>query len=166
MPVEARRAIAGGRYRHRNDTHIAPIDRHFGGCARVGDGAEFPPGREIAGRRFAAELGYQLDALFEHILFLGGGHYDRVLMAVAVHADFMAGRGHPSICSGNVSIEWPGMNQVVLMPKRRKSSTSRGAPKRRASDCPDTHVSKSGSDWIVDRHAGSDAGKDRDRPGS
>src|SRR5713101_5254625 len=32
------------------------------------------------------------------------------------------------ICSGKVSMEWPGTNQVVLMPKRSNSRTSRGVP--------------------------------------
>src|SRR5919198_2021568 len=32
------------------------------------------------------------------------------------------------ICSGKVSMEWPGTNQVVLIPKRSKSLTSRGVP--------------------------------------
>jgi protocatechuate 3,4-dioxygenase, beta subunit len=39
--VEVWQANAGGRYRHRNDHYIAPIDPHFGGCGRVltdGDG--------------------------------------------------------------------------------------------------------------------------------
>ena len=33
--VEVWQANAGGRYRHRNDTYIAPIDPNFGGCGRV-----------------------------------------------------------------------------------------------------------------------------------
>ena len=40
--IEVWQANAGGRYRHRNDTYIAPIDPNFGGCGRVvtdGDGA-------------------------------------------------------------------------------------------------------------------------------
>ena len=40
--LEVWQANAGGRYRHRNDTYIAPIDPNFGGCGRVvtdGDGA-------------------------------------------------------------------------------------------------------------------------------
>src|SRR3954453_3725448 len=32
------------------------------------------------------------------------------------------------ISSGKVSTEWPGTNQVVLMPQRRKSSRRRGEP--------------------------------------
>src|ERR1700732_3903061 len=32
------------------------------------------------------------------------------------------------ICSGNVSIEWPGMNHVVLIPNRSNSSSRRGEP--------------------------------------
>ena len=39
--VEVWQANAGGRYRHRNDTYIAPVDPNFGGCGRVltdGDG--------------------------------------------------------------------------------------------------------------------------------
>jgi protocatechuate 3,4-dioxygenase beta subunit len=28
-------ANAGGRYRHRNDTYLAPIDPNFGGCGRM-----------------------------------------------------------------------------------------------------------------------------------
>ncbi len=40
--IEVWQANAGGRYRHRNDTYLAPIDPNFGGCGRVvtnGDGA-------------------------------------------------------------------------------------------------------------------------------
>jgi protocatechuate 3,4-dioxygenase beta subunit len=33
--VEVWQANAGGRYRHRNDNYIAPIDPNFGGCGRV-----------------------------------------------------------------------------------------------------------------------------------
>lgn len=33
--VEVWQANAGGRYRHRNDRYIAPVDPHFGGCGRV-----------------------------------------------------------------------------------------------------------------------------------
>ncbi len=33
--VEIWQANAGGRYRHRNDTYLAPIDPNFGGCGRV-----------------------------------------------------------------------------------------------------------------------------------
>lgn len=33
--VEAWQANAGGRYRHRNDSYLAPIDPNFGGCGRT-----------------------------------------------------------------------------------------------------------------------------------
>ena len=33
--VEAWQANAGGRYRHRKDTYLAPVDPNFGGCGRV-----------------------------------------------------------------------------------------------------------------------------------
>lgn len=33
--IEFWQANAGGRYRHRNDTYIAPIDPNFGGCGRT-----------------------------------------------------------------------------------------------------------------------------------
>ena len=33
--VEAWQANAGGRYRHKKDTYLAPIDPNFGGCGRV-----------------------------------------------------------------------------------------------------------------------------------
>ncbi len=38
--VEIWQANAGGRYRHRNDTYLAPIDPNFGGCGRVIAGAD------------------------------------------------------------------------------------------------------------------------------
>ena len=38
--VEVWQANAGGRYRHRNDTYLAPIDPNFGGCGRVITAAE------------------------------------------------------------------------------------------------------------------------------
>ena len=33
--VEVWQANAGGRYRHKNDTYIAPVDPNFGGCGRM-----------------------------------------------------------------------------------------------------------------------------------
>ncbi len=33
--IEVWQANAGGRYRHRNDTYLAPIDPNFGGCGRT-----------------------------------------------------------------------------------------------------------------------------------
>jgi protocatechuate 3,4-dioxygenase beta subunit len=33
--VEVWQANAGGRYRHKNDTYVAPIDPNFGGCGRM-----------------------------------------------------------------------------------------------------------------------------------
>lgn len=33
--VEVWQANAGGRYRHKNDTYLAPIDPNFGGCGRM-----------------------------------------------------------------------------------------------------------------------------------
>lgn len=33
--IEVWQANAGGRYRHKNDTYVAPIDANFGGCGRV-----------------------------------------------------------------------------------------------------------------------------------
>ena len=33
--VEAWQANAGGRYRHKNDTYLAPVDPNFGGCGRT-----------------------------------------------------------------------------------------------------------------------------------
>ena len=33
--VEIWQANAGGRYRHRNDTYLAPVDPNFGGCGRA-----------------------------------------------------------------------------------------------------------------------------------
>ncbi|MEM9578519.1 MAG: protocatechuate 3,4-dioxygenase subunit beta [Pseudomonadota bacterium] len=33
--VEIWQANAGGRYRHRNDTYLAPVDPNFGGCGRT-----------------------------------------------------------------------------------------------------------------------------------
>jgi protocatechuate 3,4-dioxygenase beta subunit len=38
--VEVWQANAGGRYRHKNDTYIAPIDPNFGGCGRALTDAE------------------------------------------------------------------------------------------------------------------------------
>jgi protocatechuate 3,4-dioxygenase beta subunit len=38
--VEIWQANAGGRYRHRNDTYLAPIDPNFGGCGRTLTDAE------------------------------------------------------------------------------------------------------------------------------
>ena len=41
--IEIWQANAGGRYRHRNDTYLAPIDPNFGGC-----GPAAHPGRTAA----------------------------------------------------------------------------------------------------------------------
>src|SRR5215471_8906545 len=38
--VEVWQANAGGRYRHKKDTYIAPVDPNFGGCGRVLTDAE------------------------------------------------------------------------------------------------------------------------------
>jgi len=38
--VEVWQANAGGRYRHKNDTYIAPIDPNFGGCGRTISGSD------------------------------------------------------------------------------------------------------------------------------
>ena len=38
--VEVWQANAGGRYRHKNDTYIAPVDPNFGGCGRILSDAE------------------------------------------------------------------------------------------------------------------------------
>ena len=38
--IEVWQANAGGRYRHRNDTYLAPIDPNFGGCGRMITDAE------------------------------------------------------------------------------------------------------------------------------
>ena len=38
--VEIWQANAGGRYRHRNDSYLAPIDPNFGGCGRTITGAD------------------------------------------------------------------------------------------------------------------------------
>ncbi len=38
--VEIWQANAGGRYRHRNDTYLAPVDPNFGGCGRTLTDAE------------------------------------------------------------------------------------------------------------------------------
>lgn len=38
--VEVWQANAGGRYRHRNDQYLAPLDPNFGGCGRMLTGAD------------------------------------------------------------------------------------------------------------------------------
>jgi len=38
--IEVWQANAGGRYRHSNDTYVAPIDPNFGGCGRMITGAD------------------------------------------------------------------------------------------------------------------------------
>lgn len=38
--VEIWQANAGGRYRHRNDSYLAPLDPNFGGCGRAITGAD------------------------------------------------------------------------------------------------------------------------------
>ncbi len=38
--IEIWQANAGGRYRHRNDTYLAPLDPNFGGCGRTLSDAE------------------------------------------------------------------------------------------------------------------------------
>ena len=47
--VEFWQANAGGRYRHRNDIYVAPIDPNFGGCGRTvtdGEGGYYLPHRQ------------------------------------------------------------------------------------------------------------------------
>ena len=55
----------------------------------VGDRAEFPPRRDVAGRAPAGNLGYEVDTLVEHGFFLLAGHRDRILVGVAVYADLV-----------------------------------------------------------------------------
>ena len=38
--IEVWQANAGGRYRHRNESYLAPLDPNFGGCGRVITGAD------------------------------------------------------------------------------------------------------------------------------
>ncbi|WP_112322013.1 protocatechuate 3,4-dioxygenase subunit beta [Oceanibium sediminis] len=38
--IEVWQANAGGRYRHKNDAYLAPLDPNFGGCGRVITGAD------------------------------------------------------------------------------------------------------------------------------
>ena len=38
--IEIWQANAGGRYRHRNDTYLAPVDPNFGGCGRTVTGTD------------------------------------------------------------------------------------------------------------------------------
>lgn len=38
--IEIWQANAGGRYRHRNESYLAPLDPHFGGCGRVISGPD------------------------------------------------------------------------------------------------------------------------------
>ena len=38
--LEVWQANAGGRYRHKNDTYLAPVDPNFGGCGRMLTGAD------------------------------------------------------------------------------------------------------------------------------
>ena len=59
----------------------------------VADRAELPPGSDIARRAPAGKLAHQLDALVEHDFLLLGRNLDRVLVAVAVDADLVPGRG-------------------------------------------------------------------------
>ena len=59
----------------------------------VGDRAEFPPRGNIAGGAFAGQLGNQFQRAVEHGGFLLAGHRNRVFVAVAVHANFVAAAG-------------------------------------------------------------------------
>ena len=94
----------------------------------VGLGAELPPGRDVAARRLAGELSDHLDALVEDRLFLLGRHGDRVLVAVAVHADLVAGLGDRPHLLGEGLDRVTGTNQVVLIPKRSNRRRRRGEP--------------------------------------
>lgn len=45
-----------------------------------------------------------------------------------MHADLVAGRDAGVELVGKISIEWPGQNQLWVMPRRRNSSSRRGTP--------------------------------------
>ena len=62
--VEFWQANAGGRYRHKKDTYLAPIDPNFGGCGRaLTDERRLLPLPHGEARRLSvAQLGQQLAA--------------------------------------------------------------------------------------------------------
>ena len=62
--VEFWQANAGGRYRHKKDTYLAPIDPNFGGCGRaLTDEDGYYYFRTVKpGRLSLAQLGQQLAA--------------------------------------------------------------------------------------------------------
>src|SRR4051812_38200128 len=55
----------------------------------VGDRAELPPRRDVAGRATARYLGHEVDTFVQDLLFLLAGHRDRIFMGVAVNANFV-----------------------------------------------------------------------------
>src|SRR6185369_1379991 len=64
----------------------APFEQQF-----VGDAAELPPGRDVAGGPAAGDLLDEGDALVQHLGLLLTAHRDRVFVRVAVHTDFVTG---------------------------------------------------------------------------
>ncbi len=87
--VEIWQANAGGRYRHRKDSYLAPIDPNFGGCGRTITDEKrllLLPHRE-AGRLSLAQLDQQLAARAHPCLGLRPE-----LRPAADHADVFRGR--------------------------------------------------------------------------
>ncbi len=87
--VEFWQANAGGRYRHKKDTYLAPIDPNFGGCGRTLTDDDrlllFPHGQ--ARRLSLAQLGQQLATRAYPFLGLRNR-----LCAAADHPDVFRGR--------------------------------------------------------------------------
>jgi hypothetical protein len=70
----------------------------------------------------------QVDAVVEDLGLLLPAHRDRVLMTVAVDADLVSGRNNLVELPGEVSMEWPGQNQVAGSSYLVSSAFNRGTP--------------------------------------
>ena len=87
--VEFWQANAGGRYRHKKDTYLAPIDPNFGGCGRALTDDErllLLPHRQ-ARRLSVAQLGQQLAAGAHPLLGLRLGLRQRLITQMYFEGD-------------------------------------------------------------------------------
>jgi hypothetical protein len=94
----------------------------------VGDRAELPPRRDIAGGTPSGPLLDELDAAVEHRRLLLVGHRDRVLVAVAVDADLVPRRHAGVELLGERLYRVPGPEERLGQPLAANSSTIRGTP--------------------------------------
>ena len=87
--VEFWQANAGGRYRHKNDTYLAPIDPNFGGCGRTitDDAGLLRLPHHQAGRVSLPQLRQQWRPAHIHFSVFGSGFAQRLITQMYFEGD-------------------------------------------------------------------------------